>query len=464
MTNKTISSRLTVNQLIKWGNALTSMSENVRKKHFGTLWYDSRKISKGDIFIALETERDDGHSYVSTAFQSGAMAAIVAKDKVNMFSPIEKRKCIIVDNPLSAVQKMAAEYRKKLSIPFVAVTGSNGKTTTRHFISSVLESKFIAGKTIGNWNNHIGVPLSILRMTGKERVAVVEFGANHRNEIDPLSRIVSPDIGVITNIGYAHIGNFGSLKNTTEVKFEISSGMNKKKGLLLLNGDDRRLVSKSKDIGIQVRYFGFSKKCHIQPKNYALVSNRHTVFTIDKQKYTLSLFGKHFVYSALPAIFIAREFDIPYDVIADVLYTIKPDSMRGSIETIGGITFIVDCYNANPSSMDHAITLLKDFAVNRKKCAVIGDMLELGKYTKTLHIQLGKRLANAEINKVIIVGEFTEYVLQGALKGGMNHKNIFTCPTAIDAVNIAKREFKKGDIVLLKGSRGVKLEILLEHI
>jgi UDP-N-acetylmuramoyl-tripeptide--D-alanyl-D-alanine ligase len=300
-------------------------------------------------------------------------------------------------------------------------------------------------------------------MTGKEKIAVVEFGANHRNEIAPLSRMAKPDIGVITNIGYAHIGYFGSLKNTTSAKFEITSGMDKKKGLLLLNGDDSRLVSKSKEIGIPARFYGFSRKCHLQSKGYALLSNHDTVFYIEKQKYALSSFGKHFVYSALPAIYLARNFEISCDVIADVLHTIKPDSLRGGIETIGGMTFIIDCYNANPSSMDHAVNLLKDFAGDRNKCAVIGDMLELGRYNKNLHVQLGKKLAKAGINKVIIVGEFTEYVLQGALQGGMNKKNIFTCPCARDAVNIVKKVFKKGDIVLLKGSRGIKLETILEH-
>lgn len=458
-------SPITLKHLVEWGNAETNMSMSRLQRHFGYIWMDSRKITNDDVFLALKSDTDDGHNYVSAAFKAGALAAIVSKRKAKSYSAVEQKKLIRITSPLKAVQKIATEYRKRLDIPLlIAVTGSSGKTTTRRFITSVLSEGFTVGKTIGNWNNHIGVPLNLLRFSGKEDVAVVEFGANHKNEVGTLSRIAKPDVGVITNIGYAHIGYFGSLDATAEVKFEIVEGIDKRNGLLLLNGDDPRLVKKSAKYGYRAVYYGTSKHCQVRAKAIKTLSNGETVFFVNGYKYRLSMIGRHFVYAALPAIYMALQLGLSEGVIADALYAMKPGSMRGRVVKKAGMTFIVDCYNANPSSMQAGISLLQDVAGGRRKSAIVGDMLELGKYSKLLHRKLGKHLVDAGVEKIVAVGEFAGFVADGAMKRGMSVSKIYCMPDAKHAVHCARKVLKRGDIVLLKGSRGVKLENVFNRI
>ncbi len=437
------------------------MSAVSLRRRIGAVWMDSRKITPGDVFLALAGEQDDGHRYVPAAFKAGAIAAIVSRRKVHTYNAREQKKCIVVDRPLKAVQQMAAAYRQDLDIPVAAITGSSGKTTTRQFITKVLSAGLTVGNTEGNWNNHIGVPLSLLRLTGNEDVAILELGANHTREIDTLSRIVKPDIGVITNIGYAHIGYFGSLDAIANAKFELVNGMRKRNGVLLLNGDDTRLIQKNREKGWKAVFFGFSKRCAVRAEQLAVTREGKTTFTVKGHRYRLRMPGRHFVYCALPAIFLARQLGISESLIAEALYTLTPDPMRGRIVTKSGIRFIVDCYNANPSSMRSGIALLQDVAGNTIKGAVVGDMLELGTFSKRLHRQLGKQLAEAGVKKILAVGQYAQSVVNGAVAHGMKASQIHCAPDAYQAVDYAHTYLKKGDTVLLKGSRGVKLETVL---
>lgn len=448
--------------LVEWSGAQSVMSATRLSRRIADVWMDSRKIQKGDVFLALKSDHDDGHNYVSSALKKGAIAAIVSRKNAKRYTAGEGKKLIIVSNPLRAVQKMATEYLKRLDIPVIAITGSSGKTTTRQFITEVINTGFTVGMTKGNWNNHIGVPISVLKLTGFEDVAIFELGANHKNEINTLSRIVKPDVSIITNIGYAHIGYFGNLEAIARAKFEIINGMPKKDGLLLLNGDDSRLVAMNKKLGGRASYFGLSSRCGIRAKNISVSSGGVTTFTVKGFTYSLSMPGQHFIYSALPAIFVASQLGLSQEVIARALYSIKPDPMRGRIVSKSGITFIVDCYNANPSSMKSGIALLNEVNGAKRKCAIVGDMLELGKYSKRLHNQLGKQLAIAGVEKLIAVGEYAEFVAEGARLQGMNLKNIHSATDANGAVPIAQSILKKGDTVLLKGSRGVHLETIFE--
>ncbi len=460
---RTRKSSVTLQHLVNWSKASTNMVKSKLLKPIGDVWMDSRKISKGDIFLALKSETDDGHHYVPAALKAGALAAIVSRKQVNTYSESVRKKLIMVTDPLKAVQKMAAQYLKMLKIPTITITGSSGKTTTRQFITNVLLKEFNVGKTEGNWNNHIGVPLSVLRFKGEEEIAILEFGANHKNEINTLSRIVKPHVSIISNIGYAHIGYFGSLHAIADAKFEIVNGMSEKNGLLLVNGDDLRLVKKSKEFKGNVLFFGMSSRCDIRAENIKVALNEETSFYMRNYKYTLPMLGRHFVYGALPAIFLARQLSIPEKVIADALRNFKVDPMRGRIITQRGYTFIVDCYNANPSSMKAGINLLSEVSKKDKRCAIVGDMMELGKYSKRLHAQIGRQLVNAHVKKIIAVGNFAESIAEGAVKQGMKPKYIQCVEDAKAATACAKKSLKKGDTVLLKASRAVKLEHVVEN-
>jgi len=250
---------LTLADIIDWGNGTSSLSASQCRVKANYLWNDSRKVARGDVFVAIATEKDDGHRYVRAAFAAGASAAIVAKGAQVECTPADRRKLIAVADPLRAVQRIAARYRQELDILLIGVTGSSGKTTTRSFIAAVLQTAFPVGETYTNWNNHIGVPLSLLRFSGEEWAGVIEMGANHTGEISVLSKVAQPDIAVITNIGYAHLGLFGSLAATTRAKFEIADGLTKKDGFLLLNGDDPRIVKHAAGLRIPRSFSGWAR-------------------------------------------------------------------------------------------------------------------------------------------------------------------------------------------------------------
>lgn len=454
---------LTVKHLLSLCNGKSTMVESRLKKTVHAIWMDSRKIETGDIFLALTSENDDGHKYVSSALKSGAIAAIVKRKYLSRYTKREQQKLILVADPLKAIQKAATKFRIELDVPCIAITGSSGKTTTRQFISAVLSEGYRVGNTDGNWNNHIGVPLSLLKFTSDVEMAILELGANHIHEIDTLTKIVKPDVAVITNIGYAHIGMFGSLDNTSKAKLEIAQGLPKSNGLLLINGDDKRLVGTCAKMGQKALRFGTSSRCAILAEDIQVDRMGRTLFIVKGFRYKLSMPGRHFMYSALPAIFLAIQSGIEEKVIAKALFEIKPDSLRGKIIKRSGVRFIVDCYNANPSSMKSSISLLNDVAETGKTCAIVGDMLELGSYAKQLHRQLGKYLAQNDIAKLIVVGDFAEYVAESAIKSGLKKTQVFTVKTAVDAIPYARRILKKGDTVLLKGSRGIQLENILKN-
>jgi UDP-N-acetylmuramoyl-tripeptide--D-alanyl-D-alanine ligase len=452
---------ISLDQYIRFSGGTSLLSENDRGRQVTAVWNDSRKVGRGDVFVAIETENDDGHLYVKNALDRGAIAAIVAQKKLSLFSPEEKTRLIVVRDPLSSLQTIASRYRACLPCAFVGITGSSGKTTARTFIATALRRKLEVGETQGNWNNHIGVPLSLLRFTGKEEAGVLEMGANHKREIHDLSNVVRPDIGVITNIGYAHIGYFGSLGNILKAKFEIVDGM-RKNGLLLLNGDDRLLVRKAKTVGQKVVLFGMSPLCDLRAENAHLTRNRHMEFVVQGKQYKIPMPGRHFVYNALAAIAIAREFGVDKKDIDAAFASLHPVSMRGAIRKKAGVTFIIDCYNANPSSMKSGIALLSDVADLRPKVAIVGDMLELGRYSTQLHTALGRQLAGARVDRILAVGRFARTVAKGARAAGITATKIMTAATSADAVPMARKLVKRGDTVLLKGSRGIHLETVLE--
>jgi len=462
--DKQRSERFTLGNLVTWCNASTELTGSMLKRKAGTIQNDSRLIAKGDIFLALATENNDGHQFIESAFKAGAQAAIAARGAHFTVSKKYANRILYVKDPLVAVQKAARKYREELGILMVGVTGSSGKTTTRSFISQVLRQVYAVGETWSNWNNHIGVPLSILKFDANEWLGVIEMGANHTGEIHTLSKISKPDIGVITNIGYAHVGLFGSLAKTTEAKFEITDGLERKKGFLLLNGDDPRLVAEAKKRGVRAALFGFSPQCGIRAENVVVDPKKGVSFTVDNVAFTMQMPGRHFIYSALPAIFLGRRCGIPDELIAQALASIAPVAMRGTLEQIGTTEVIVDCYNANPSSMKSALTYLDDVAGRRRKVAILGEMLELGRYSRKSHSELGSAAASSGVDRLIAVGPSAARIAEGAISQGMKAAHVKCYASAHDVIVEIDSVVKSGDTVLLKGSRGMHLEVVYEHM
>jgi UDP-N-acetylmuramoyl-tripeptide--D-alanyl-D-alanine ligase len=449
---------LTLGALADWSGGTAEFTDRQRCQQVGTVWHDSRKVKNGDVFVAIKTDNNDGHSFITDAFATGALAAIVDKNASVNIKKKYRNRLIRVADPLKAIGKAAQRFRKEMGILMVGVTGSNGKTTTRSFISKVLQKKFSVGETWSNWNNHIGVPLSVLKFRGDEWVGVLEMGANHKGEISGLSKIVSPDIGVITNIGYAHVGLFGSLADIVDAKFELTDGLNKKKGFLLLNGDDHRLYEEARKQAFPSIFFGFKRHCSVRAENIKVDREKGVSFDVDGYEYTMAMPGRHFIYSALPAVFLGRRCGISDDLIASALAEVKPVEMRGTVRMKAGVNFIVDCYNANPSSMKSALTYLEDIAGRSRKVAIVGDMLELGRYAKRQHRKLGEDIVRAGVRKLIAVGDFASCILEGAFEAGMSKRSMVGCDTADSALTAAEYIIRENDTVLLKGSRGVHLE------
>lgn len=453
--------RITFGQIEAWCKGTRTLSRAVATRPVASAWMDSRKIGQGDLFVAIEAE-NDGHDFVLDALQKGATAAIVSKKKMARFSKQIIKRLIGVSDTVLALQRVGREYRKTLKSTIVAITGSNGKTTTRSFMANVLGAALPVGETSGNFNNHLGLPLSLLRFTGNEAVDILEMGANHSGEIHTLSAIARPDVAIITNIGYGHIGLFGSLDAITDAKFEIVDGM-QKKGRVLLNGDDHRLVRGAAKRKIDAYFFGFSPRCDIRARNVA-VNNQKTEFSVDDEHYAIPMIGRHFVYCVLPAIWMAKQLAIDAETVRAALLRFVPVTMRGTIEQRRGAKIIVDCYNANPSSMKAALQVLCDVAGRSPKVAIVGDMLELGKFSKRLHIELGCSLAKAGVDRILAVGNFADQVANAAYRSGFAPKKIFTAINSEQAIGIAARIVKSGDTVLLKGSRGIGLEKVLEGL
>jgi UDP-N-acetylmuramoyl-tripeptide--D-alanyl-D-alanine ligase len=453
---------LTLGNCISWGRGASTLSASAQKKVVHGVQNDSRIVRPGEVFVAIVTDKDDGHRYVSAAFEKGAAAAIVDKHAVIECSLHNRKKLIKVASPLASIQRIAAYYRRELGCLIIGITGSSGKTTTRHFIATVLGAVYPIGETRSNWNNHLGVPMSLLSFAGDEWAGVIEMGANHQGEISVLSKIAAPDIAVITNIGYAHVGLFGSLGKTTAAKFEIIDGLNTKGGFLLANGDDARVVAAAKKSGATTIFFGCSRRCSIRAENIRFFAETGLEFEVDGFAFRLSVPGRHFLYSALPAIFLGRRCGIPDEIIAKALTRLKPVTMRGVITKKKKVAFILDCYNANPSSMKTAVEQLIEIAPAHRRVAVVGDMLELGRYAPRLHREVGVLLAQNKVKKIIAVGQFSTDVAKGAMKAGVDPNSIVTVETAEAAAASLRCLTVAGDTVLLKGSRGVHLEKVYE--
>ncbi len=416
---------------------------------------DTRKITKGALFVCIKGERFDAHQFVDEAFKLGAAAVMVHKD-VNTDKP-----CLKVDNTTSAFLRLAGFYRNKFDIPVVGLTGSVGKTTTKDFIHLALSAKYNAIKTEGNLNNEIGVPQMLLKFDKSVEAAVIEMGMNHFGEISKLTNAVKPSLAVITNIGVSHIENLGSREGILKSKLEILEGMDKT-APLIINSDNDMLATISGIENPIVRFgieSGDYKAENICEENGKTKFN--FVYSENRKEVEIPTVGVHNVYNALAALTVADTLNIDIDKAIDKLKEYVPSGMRQKMTNVAGITSIEDCYNASPDSMKAAISTLAN-TKSDKKFAVLADMLELGDYSETAHRNVGKMVAEGNIDYLLAFGENAKYYVEESMKNGTENAILFD--TKEKLADYLAKNAKSGDAVLFKGSRGMKLEEVINAV
>lgn len=428
--------------------------KNVLINHVST---DSRKINNGDLFIALEGEIFDGHDFIENAIQNGASAIIVSRPvMVQQEVPI-----IQVENTLRALWQLSAFYRQKFSKPVIAVTGSVGKTSTKDMIAAILSAKYHVHKSQGNFNNHIGLPLTILGLENNHDVMVVEMGMRGFGEIRELTHISKPSIAIITNIGLSHIERLKTQESILEAKLEIVEGL-EDKGILLLNANDPLLRKIDKNIAKRVIYVGVDTDADYTAFDVVDHGEEGVNFNVNLvgKKYMVHIptIGRHNVYNALFGIACGIELGMKPEEILTGIENYRPEKMRLNIIKMDGIKFINDSYNASPDSMKAALQVLRSVAGDNRTIAIIGNMLELGEMAGTAHHDVGKMCNELDINFTAIIGENSDDIAKGI--GDSSRYRIFR--THDEIVQFFKGTLKKGDVVLIKGSRGMKMEKILD--
>ena len=438
---------------------------------------DTRTIQENDVYVGIKGENFDGNMLYEEALKKGAKVCILQGMNAEDFEEnIEKsykndKEIIIVENTIEALQQIASYKRSLYNIPVIAITGSVGKTSTKDIIASVVNEEFDVLKTQGNLNNHIGVPLTILGLKN-HKALVVEMGMNNLGEISVLSKIAKPDIAVITNVGTSHIGNLGSRENILKAKLEILDGL-KDNGVLIINNDNDLLNSWAKTYNgnVKIITYGIENKSDIMAKN--IVQNENSsefdvsffneIYGDFEKNVIVPVGGKHFVYNALSAICVGIQLKIQFSKIRDGIYKFELTKNRMEIEKINNITIINDCYNANYDSMKAGIENLARLQ-GKRKIAILGDMLELGEFSKDLHCKVGEEVAKNKIDILITVGNESKNIAETAKKHGMNEENIFIFENNNQVINLINKIKKDDDCILIKASNGMHFIELVNNL
>jgi len=427
---------------------------------------DSRQVEPGHLFVPLQGERFDGCQFVPEALAKGAVACLFPKDRPvpAEWKDIDGLPLILVDDPLAALQRMAAVHRREWGGRVVAITGSNGKTTTKDLTAAVLAQKYDVHKTKGNLNNHIGLPLTLLSIPPKAEVAVVEMGMNHPGEIGLLSRLAQPDVAIITNIGDAHLEHLGSREAIAAAKLEIVQGLNPA-GALLVNGDEPLL--RNVPFAGQVLRFGCRPDNDLHLLQDERVNLRQTRFTTNRtaRALTVPLIGRHMLQNALAAVLCGLYFGLTEEEVDRGLTAAQLSGMRSEWqEGPNGMQILMDAYNASPTSMRAALQLLADLEGFRCKLALLGDMLELGPEEERLHREMARHLSAEWLDALFTYGGRARWIAEEARRLGFPAERIVSSDNVGEVVRALRPWAKKGTLLLVKGSRGMRLEAIIEAL
>ncbi len=421
---------------------------------------DSRTLKKGMVFFALSGDRYDGHSFLGEVFEKGAAGAVVDEKKVSLNEYGNGKILLKVADPLRALQDVASYYRRKFNVPIISVTGTNGKTTTKEMIAAVLSTRYRVVKSPGNLNNHIGVALSVCSWSRDDEYAVVEMGANHFGEIYRLCEIARPTHGLITNIGKGHLEFFGSEEGVARAKSELLQFLGNN-GKAFLNGDDQYLFH-LRDLVRDTVTYGFSNRCDIRAYDLGADESGFPSMKVGEKKIKIFIPGRYNLINGLAAAAVGRSFGISWEAIQKSLESYRPMKKRMEVIELSGTTIINDTYNANPVSVQHALSALSDMKKIRRKIVVLGDMLELGKSSETEHKKIGELIAELGIDIFFSYGAEMEAASKRAKELGVDVVEHFDSKTELGAR--LQQIIKEDDGILVKGSRGMKMEEVVEML
>lgn len=421
---------------------------------------DSRKQLVHGLFIPLLGERFDAHNFINSVYDKGCIATLTMQDKV----ADPRLTTIWVEDTRKALLALACYYRQQFKMPLVGITGSVGKTSTKEMVYAVLSGKWQVHKTEGNYNNDIGLPLTLFGLNGMHEAAVIEMGMNHFGEIHQLSLTALPDVAVITNVGTSHIENLGSRKGILKAKLEILDGLDKN-GLLVLNGDND-LLGQVKQLPVKHVFYGLTPNNDYWAKDIQNEGEFTTaVVTTPKTTYNIRIkaLGEHMVYNTLAAIAVAEAYGLTKDEIMKGLASYTPAKMRMHIDqTDAGVTVIDDTYNASVDSMKAALKVLSDYTVSGRRIAVLGDMFEMGEFAPKYHEEVGAFAASVAIDELVLVGELAKYIEEGYEKAGGKKSCYFIDKQSF--IDSYLKELQKGDCILFKASRGMHFEELVKAV
>jgi UDP-N-acetylmuramoyl-tripeptide--D-alanyl-D-alanine ligase len=439
------------------GGSISSGDQTVAVNKVST---DSRTLKSRELFVALRGENFDGHNFVGTAAQIGAAGAIVESTWSGEIP--ENFALIRANDTLQAYQDLAANYRKSLRLKVVAITGSNGKTSTKDFTAAVLAHRFRVTKTEGNFNNHVGLPRTILAATSADEIGVWEIGMNHPGEIATLAKVATPDVAIITNIGVAHIEFMGSREKIAEEKGSLAEAIGTE-GTIILNADDsftRTIASRARG---KVILAGISSGS-IRAGEISQ-SGTGADFTIlegaHRCRAQLSVPGSHMVQNALLAIAAGRAFGLSLEECAAGLAAAPLTKARSQIKDIGGVKFLDDSYNANPDSMKAALRTLVELDADGKRIAVLGEMRELGDQSERGHREVGETAAALKVDQIIAIGDVAAAIADAARQAGLRKTTIVNSTS--EAAELLREIAAPGDLILIKGSRAARTEEVIEH-
>jgi UDP-N-acetylmuramoyl-tripeptide--D-alanyl-D-alanine ligase len=456
--------KATLGSIAEWSGGVLLCGE--RDKEIHSITTDSRELGKDSLFVPIVGERFDGHGFIDGLVRSGRISAFLTmSDDHDKLARAYHTGAILCEDTMKAYGSIASHHRSSMKAKVIGITGTNGKTTTKELLWAILSRKHKTLKNEKNYNNEIGVPYTLLGLKEEHNWAVIEMGMNHIGEIDRLSGIAKPDIALITNAGEGHLEFLGTVENVALAKSEIMNGMEAGSSVIL-NRDTQcydLLYKKASDMNMNIKTFGLSDNADVKPDSYKLFADTIR-FGYNNEEYAVPLYGIHNIYNALAAMTAALELGVHANIIKDAFKDFKNIDMRSQIVTAKNYTVINDTYNSNPLSAGYALKSLAEIFPDKRKIAILSDMKELGASSELFHRELGKQIVMYGIDMLFTWGDMAGNIALGARESGMKNDRALYFKEKSGLIDHIKKNLTLDDVILVKGSRSMKMEEVVEAI